>query len=176
MKKFIILIFIPIILLVNCQEKSKRQFIFCKENQNNGKDLCIPPILKKKVTYIFDLDKKLTPNTIASKVYFLGDTLSFEYKNVYDNEIQQLEWKNNFKIKYNFTESKKLFKFERIDFHKKSVTGFSLIGTILENYISTQEESKKSISPIIMQVNMYLDNRKLGHRTIIIYIDLKHDD
>ena len=87
------------------------------------------------LNYRFKFLSKESNKETANKIYFEGDTLCFAFQ-VYGIDEDQT-------VKIYFVEPKsgKRFDVERIDRDGENFRGFSLIGTILENFLTEEFES-----------------------------------
>ncbi len=99
-------------------------------------------ISKTSLSYSFDYNIKEKENTSIQKlfnfIYFEGDTLCFSAK--FGEEVK----KQDVKIFFINPKNGDVFPAERVDIDRKKISGFSLVGTILEQFYSVN--SKKGLS------------------------------
>ena len=86
-------------------------------------------ISDSSLIYKFKKDNK-GPKTrdLFNYIYFEGDTLCFSFK-----LNKQVNY-NSIKVWYQNPETGKSFPAERIDLHYKTISGFSLVGSIMEKF------------------------------------------
>lgn len=108
-----------------------------------------------------------------NSMYFSGETLSFEIQFSHKLSKNLLKsWEDNFRAFYSFGNEKIQYPYDRIDFSRKSIIGFSIIGTILEKrFIQKLSQNYYPHGPVSIKSNFYFAKKKLGSRHITIYIN-----
>ncbi|GEM_PF-2818748 len=172
------IILISVLFLSHCEKsdtekeaRENREILFCKNITGNS---CEPPVIEKKVYYpLSGLNHKGSLRDYFNSIYFSGDTLSFEMRfHSAFSETLLAKWKNQFMVTYSFPDIRKEYPMERVDFSRQSITGFSLLGTILENrYSDHLSQPYRNISVVNITIHFYLHEKKLGERSLTVYLN-----
>lgn len=126
----------------------KNEFSFCKDLSEKE---CLPPVVDDSVHYFFNrVRTDSNYEDFFNDIYFSGDTLSFHLK-LTPQKRKQLN-QNNIEAVFRFVQLPGEYPIERIRFHKNGVTGFSLIGTILEKrFFDRLRQKYVPIGPVPVQ-------------------------
>jgi len=119
-------------------------------------------INEKSLLFNFEYNGNKNIEKLFNHIYFEGDTLCFSFK------IETNVNKDRVKVFFINPKNGDIFKAERIDMDGKRISGFSLIGTILEQFYFSKFSEKISLEkfrkieiPFIVRVEVELDNKIL---------------
>ena len=128
-------------------------------------------MLDRQVSYYFHAENK-KGDDLVNHIYFAGDTLSFCLANLdNDKRYENIDWKSSFRAEYVIIgKSRNIHKFERIDFNKNSIVGFSKLATILEKPGIVVDES---VPVFAIEILLKLNDSLIASRTLEIHTILR---
>ena len=151
--------------LAGCAPR-KFELALCKETAELE---CIPPEIQQEAVYFVD-DAPQT-GSIAdylNNIYFTGDTLSFHIINLAAFK-KKVRWQKDFRVFYTFPGRTERFALSRVDFHKNSITGFSLVGEIFLTYYKNKKlEPYTALPPLSVRYEFYLGEQRFAYRTVLV--------
>ena len=118
-------------------------------------------ISEKSLLFNFKYDDDTSIEKLFNHIYFEGDTLCFSF------QIETDVDKDRIKVFFINSQNGDVFKAERIDIDGKRISGFSLIGTILEQFYFSKlsekslEKFRKIEIPFILRIEVELNNKIL---------------
>ncbi len=148
------------LILWGCTETlPERSFSFCTTVTETG---CVPPRLSRRVLLTVTPPKaRATMADFYHQVYFAGDTLAFEYFPAKDNKTLSPDELKQLQVFYRVDGGER-YPMERIDYRRQGITGFSLVGSILEKkYAGEKNEPFRLPPPLQVEYEIELAQKIL---------------